>query len=160
MSTPFTSSHSASESSASKHGTRSHTLVQVGAMSALGELDDQRSHTLTRATEPDTITSDVYNGADLEALLARDFTDRIVFSGIAMASDRSKPRVLHSPVAVVYTRDQIIDGHNGIFKDEFRTFLGKYIAFIEGKSLAARFVARSKEVENFREEHATSAPEQ
>jgi hypothetical protein len=119
---------------------------------ALGELEDQRSHKLTLVEAPDTITSSVYDSADLEPILALDFTDRVVFEGVALSPDTSKPRIPNSPVAVAYTYDRIVDVHNGIFDAKFRGFLGKYIAFIEGKSLAARFVDRAERVGKHQQE--------
>lgn len=103
---------------------------------ALGEFEAQRTHTLELAPgTADSLTASDYTN---RALISRfDFTGDVSFGGLSLKPIAAR-RVNNSPVAVIYSKDQIIDGHNGIFKPQFIEFLVKYVDFIEGKNLALR----------------------
>ncbi|MBV4474832.1 hypothetical protein [Pseudomonas botevensis] len=103
---------------------------------ALGEFEPQRTHTLELAPG----TADSLKAADYvnkEVISHFDFTGDVSFSGLTL-KPLPGPRVDNSPVAVIYSKNEIIDGHNGIFKTQFVDFLVKYVDFIEGKNLALR----------------------
>lgn len=103
---------------------------------ALGEFEPQRTHTLDLAPGiADSLTAADYMKKDVISRF--DFTGKVSFSGIGL-TPLPGARVDNSPVAVIYTKDKIIDGHNGIFKPQFVEFLVKYVDFIEGKNLALR----------------------
>jgi hypothetical protein len=110
---------------------------------ALGEVDDQISHTLARskpAGAADSLTEQDYLTPD--KIRAYDFTQPTTFAGITLTPSAGQngraPRVPNSPVLVVRTEEKIVDGHNGIFEPGFRQFLARYITFIEGKRLVLR----------------------
>jgi hypothetical protein len=109
---------------------------------ALGDLEEQQTHELVR--DPDASDSlDQGSYSSDEALLNYDFTDITSFGGIRLSPRSSSGskiagRIPYSPVLVVETKDNIIDGHTGIFQDGLREFLKKYVAFIEAKRLLLR----------------------
>ena len=108
---------------------------------ALGEADEQLTHTLTLAPDvPDSLTENDYTRP--ETFRDFDFTDNTVFGNIRMArvppAPQARTAVDFSPIAVVKTRDKIIDGHNGIFLQPFIDFLASYVAYIEGKRILLR----------------------
>ena len=110
---------------------------------ALGEVDDQVSHSLAkskRADIGDSLTEQDY--LTPPKIRNYDFTQATTFAGITLTPSDGKdgraPRVPNSPVLVVRTEEKIIDGHNKIFEPGFRQFLARYIAFIEGKRLVLR----------------------
>lgn len=110
---------------------------------ALGEVDDQISHTLAKsrpAGVDDSLTEQDYLTPD--KIRNYDFTGPTTFAGITLTPSAGKngraPRVANSPVLVVRTEEKIVDGHNGIFEPGFRQFLARYITFIEGKRLVLR----------------------
>ncbi len=110
---------------------------------ALGEVTEQQTHTLTRTADPKT--PDSLSEADYATpgvIRDYDFTGETVFGGVRLAPIEPAPgragRVPFSPVLVVQSKDKIIDGHNGIFEPEFLHFLTRYVAFIEGKRLLLR----------------------
>lgn len=110
---------------------------------ALGELEDQQTHALTTARgELDSLSERDYGEGAGRKIAEHDFTATTVFNGIKMSplhpNSEGGPRTPNSPVAVVYTHEKIIDGHNGIFKPDFRNFLARYIAFVEGKRLIVK----------------------
>jgi len=111
---------------------------------ALGELDEQQTHTLRRpapgTTPADSLTDADYSNA--QRIRAFDFTDRLVLGGLVLEPSRpvaaSAGRVPYSPVLSVKSLDGIIDGHNGIFLDDFNRFLLNFVAYIEAKRLMLR----------------------
>jgi hypothetical protein len=109
---------------------------------ALGEFTQQRTHTLKRLPHatPDSITdSDFASDQATRKLLDWDFTGPTVFEDIELQPLRAEDqRIANSPVAVIYTVDHLIDGHNGIFGSDFRSFLVDYVAYIEVKRLMWR----------------------
>jgi hypothetical protein len=110
---------------------------------ALGELKSQHTHTLIVAkSEADSLRESDYGEEGGRKIAGHDFTATTVFNGIKMsplpANPVGGPRIPNSPVAVVSTHEKIIDGHNGIFKPDFRNFLASYIAFVEGKRLIVK----------------------
>jgi hypothetical protein len=105
---------------------------------ALGEFEPQRTHTLELTPGvADSLTAADY--MKKEVISRFDFTGKVSFGGISL-TPLPGTRVGNSPVAVIYSKDEIIDGHNGIFKPQFVNFLIKYVDFIEGKNLALRQV--------------------
>ena len=123
---------------------------------ALGEFDGQKTHELRLApSEPDSLADADFSGERRQKLAGYDFTAPTVFAGIRLAPLAGVPVVENSPVAVVYTHERIIDGHNGIFQSQFLDFLTGYVAFIEGK----RGVLRYQRFEAQRLQ-ASAAPEQ
>lgn len=113
---------------------------------ALGEVETQLTHELVRSPGiPDSLSEASY--ASQETLLKYDFTGPTYFGGIGLlpkqqGGHKEPGRIPYSPLLVVQSRDKIIDGHNGIFGEEFRGFLRKYVAFIEGKRLLIRAVRK------------------
>ncbi len=113
---------------------------------ALGEVPAQKTHDLNRTPAvPDTYTEEIYRHE--ERLISADFTEPTTFGGITLApalvnrDPQAPARTPYSPVLVVDAHDKIVDGHNGLFGDEgrdFRSFLTKYIAYVEGKRLVLR----------------------
>jgi hypothetical protein len=110
---------------------------------ALGEVESQQTHVLTRnPTAPDSLVDGDYT-SDPAKIASFDFTGETAFGHVVLS--RYQPEnpdahpVPNSPVVVVQTKDKIIDGHNGIFGADFREFLVKYVAFIEGKRLILRY---------------------
>lgn len=110
---------------------------------ALGEVDDQVSHSLA-ASKPADATDSLTEQDYLTPAKIRnyDFTGPTTFAGVTLTPSEAKngraPRVPNSPVLVVRTEEKIIDGHNRIFEPTFRQFLARYIAFVEGKRLVLR----------------------
>ncbi len=109
---------------------------------ALGELASQRTHVLGLAP-PGSLDSLVPEDYDGETKIRNfDFTGDTTFGGIELKPDVGPPpqasRIAYSPVMVVQTHDKIIDGHGGIFLKDFRGFISKYVAYIEGKRLLLR----------------------
>ena len=112
---------------------------------ALGEVAAQRTHDLRRTPgAKDTLDPSIYERK--EDLLKTDFTDVTTFGDITLGPPKAKDpnapaRTPYSPVLVVESFDKIVDGHNGLFGDEgrdFRIFLTRYIAYVEGKRLVLR----------------------
>jgi hypothetical protein len=75
----------------------------------------------------------------LQKVAQFDFSSATVFAGVKLSRLAGVAAIDNSPVAVVATRDKIIDGHNGIFQSPFLDFLTDYIAFIEAKRAVLRF---------------------
>jgi len=110
---------------------------------ALGILGPQQTHVLTRAVDsPDSLTEIDYATDRGKKVKEHDFTGETIFGGIRLAPrtdvDAPHTAIKNSPVAVVVTRDDIIDGHNEIFHPDFQGFLSSYVAFIEGKRVLLR----------------------
>ncbi|MEP7247849.1 MAG: hypothetical protein ABI885_29760 [Gammaproteobacteria bacterium] len=112
---------------------------------ALGEVPAQQTHELKRAPGvEDTLTPAIYETP--EKLRTVDFTDITTFDHISLrptlkVDPQSPDRSPYSPILVVKSGDEIVDGHNGLFGSEgsdFRRFLTKYIAYVEGKRLVLR----------------------
>jgi hypothetical protein len=99
---------------------------------ALGEYEKQRTHTLTRTTNSNTLSAESY--ADPQKLIGVDFTDHICMGG-GLLEPISKEREPFTPLVVAYTSSKLIIGHSGIFTEEFREFLTDYVAFVEGKRI-------------------------
>ena len=101
--------------------------------------DPQRTHILRKCSDLPSLTDDSYSRP--ETVLSMDFTGHVVFGGAELApiEGRSVP---FSPVVVAYTKSDLIEGHSGIFTDEFSRFLTDYVAFVEGKRMLLRFGAR------------------
>ncbi|MDE1190592.1 MAG: hypothetical protein PW786_00380 [Arachidicoccus sp.] len=103
---------------------------------ALGEFAAQQTHEMKLTPGvPDSLSNKDYS--DGPKISQFDFTNNLSFSNVSL-SRLPKFNIDNSPVAVVYVKDKIIDGHNEIFKKEFVDFLTKYIDFVEGKNLALR----------------------
>lgn len=112
---------------------------------ALGEVPAQQTHELERAPGvEDTLTPAIYETP--EKLRTVDFTEITTFDHISLrptlkVDPQSPDRSPYSPILVVKFGDEIVDGHNGLFGSEgsdFRRFLTKYIAYVEGKRLVLR----------------------
>jgi hypothetical protein len=122
---------------------------------ALGELEDQQTHSLySAAGVPDSLTDDDFKPENRQKVANYDFTSPTVFANVKLDRLPAKPTVENSPVSVVYTHDKIIDGHNGVFDPRFMDFLPPYIAFIEGK----RLVQRYQRFRQLRQEGKSEAP--
>ena len=102
-------------------------------VTALGEYDGQRTHTLNLTTQTNALQTDDYSRNEYK-LLAFDFTGPTPLGGgvLAPIPNRHQP---FSPVVVAYSAEELIAAHSGIFKDEFRNFMIDYIAFVEGKRM-------------------------
>jgi hypothetical protein len=110
---------------------------------ALGILETQHTHLLTRTVDsPDSLTESDYATERGRRVKEHDFTGETTFGGIRLAPrtdvDPQHAPIENSPVAVVVTRDDIINGHNEIFHPDFQGFLASYVAFIEGKRVLLR----------------------
>jgi hypothetical protein len=107
---------------------------------ALGEFTEQQTHELRLAKQdPDSLSDDDFKPANRQKVALYDFTSPTVFSGVRMTRQPNTAIIDNSPVAVIYTHDKIIDGHNGVFDPKFLAFLPQYIAFIEGKRIVLRY---------------------
>jgi hypothetical protein len=100
-------------------------------LNALGEYAPQRTHTLEKTHEADTITDDLYTQC---RVVTAALTGSLVLAGPQLEATRHPPQ-LHSPVVVAYTKQDLVYGHNGIFGEEFTTFLTDYVAYVEGKRM-------------------------
>lgn len=106
---------------------------------ALGELTSQQTHQLAVTTAQDSLT-DADLTPDRRQIVANyDFTSPTVFGTAQLTPLPNLPRIENSPVAVVVTHDNIINGHNGIFLPRFEGFLSEYIAFIEAKRMLRHY---------------------
>ena len=112
---------------------------------ALGEVARQQTHILRLAAEgsQDSFSNATYEGAGQDLLLHFDFSMTSTFAGVTLepvanpgTGERSS--IPNSPVIVATSVSNIIDGHNGIFGEEFRKFLIGYVSFIEGKRILLR----------------------
>ncbi|MDX9973087.1 MAG: hypothetical protein RBU21_08865 [FCB group bacterium] len=113
---------------------------------ALGEYEPQRTHSLTETSAPNSLTETSY--LDIDTVMNTDFAAPITLgagtlNGKAVAGgfleplekDRGK---IYSPIVVAYTSSKLIQGHSGIFTEQFSGFLTDYVAFIEGKRMLLR----------------------
>jgi hypothetical protein len=107
---------------------------------ALGEFAEQQTHELRLAqSEANSLSDGDFEGDGRLKIAKYDFTSATVFAGIKLTRLEKAAVIENSPVAVVYTHDGIIDGHNGIFQPPFLEFLTGYIAFIEAKRAMLRY---------------------
>jgi hypothetical protein len=107
---------------------------------ALGELAEQRTHTLKPTEGGNSLEdSDYRSGAGRSKIRDWDFSSATAFHKADLAPLQSETdRIANSPVAIVYTDRTLIDGHNGIFKQNFWDFLVDYVTFLEGKRMLWR----------------------
>ena len=109
---------------------------------ALGELKEQRTHTLRLAelNADNSLKDEDYTSKQGRAKIRGwDFTGTTVFNGVELdRTPMSGPGIANSPVAVVSTDSSLIDGHNGIFVQKFWDFLLDYANFMEGKRMLWR----------------------
>lgn len=109
---------------------------------ALGEFPEQWTHELRSAEgQPDTLTDADFKPENRHIVAEYDFTSPTVFSGAKLSRLTGVTPIENSPIAVIYTHDKIIDGHNGVFDTGFLDFLSKYVAYIEGKRVVQRYGA-------------------
>ncbi|WP_426234690.1 hypothetical protein [Pseudomonas sp. TWP3-2] len=104
-------------------------------ITALGEYEPQRTHLLT--LQPNK-ASYKFSKDYCQQALNFDLTNPgVPFAGanLTALSGRSKP---YNPVVVAYSDNELIEAHNGIFKEDFRTFLIDYVALLEGKRLCLK----------------------
>lgn len=104
-------------------------------ITALGEYEPQRTHSLK--LEPNT-ASYAFSQDYCQQALGFDLTNPgVPFADATLAAlpGRSQP---FSPVVVAYSDNELIEAHNGIFKDDFRRFLIDYVALLEGKRLCLK----------------------
>lgn len=99
---------------------------------ALGEYEPHRTHTM----EPflggkDTIIDPVNEDCTINKV---DFTASLILDETKLTPINSSHQA-YSPVIVAYASKDLVDGHNGIFRNKFGLFLTDYIAFIEGKRM-------------------------
>jgi hypothetical protein len=100
-------------------------------LNALGEYKEQRTHVLDTSTDPVTISDDLYKNCEIATA---SLTDSPVIGGARLLSDRDRPEH-YNPVVVAYSSRQLVNGHNGIFGEAFRSFLTDYVSFVEGKRM-------------------------
>lgn len=110
---------------------------------ALGVLAEQQTHAMTRAPgAADSLVDADYATDDARKVRLFDFSGLACFGGVRMQrlpeTGSLRPAIANSPVGVVQVRDKVIDGHNGIFGEDFQHFLASYVAFVEGKRLLIR----------------------
>ena len=110
---------------------------------SLGVLQAQLTHGMQLAPDQsDSLANSDYTDQDGDKVRTFDFSDVVRFGGVEMrrlpAVGALAPPIANSPVSVVLVHDKIIDGHNGIFIDQFQRFLAAYVAFVEGKRLMIR----------------------
>ncbi len=112
---------------------------------ALGDLDRQRTHNLALVS-PNALDSllEIDLNNNVPKVLNFDFTEDLVFSGVQLTRNRDgKPwntyPTPYSPIVVIQTTDDLIQGHSGIFEiQKFDNFLAGYITFIEAKRILLR----------------------
>jgi pimeloyl-ACP methyl ester carboxylesterase len=127
---------------------------------ALGELASQQTHELSPSTDADTFTDADYGTPEgRDRLKAYDFTSRTAFGGAELKPLAEAPVFHNSPVAVVVTHGNIIDGHTGIFLPAFSNFLAPYIAYIEGKRTLMRYAQFQERKRSGAEAPSQSAPQ-
>ena len=96
----------------------------------LGNFEQYRTHSLFKADVADCM----YNDRDPAAL-----TESFAAAGLCLMRDpptrddarRNKVRCPHSPFLVVGTTKDVIDGHNGIWNDQFSKWMSELIAELE-----------------------------
>lgn len=101
---------------------------------ALGEFEPQRTHQLIYNQASNTITPAIENS--LQQMANFDFTGNLSISGWSLSWLPDVTPIPNSPVAVVYTHNDMIDGHSGIFRKDFISFLAEYIGYIQMKRIA------------------------
>ncbi|MCL9861873.1 hypothetical protein MX031_24270 [Ralstonia solanacearum] len=112
---------------------------------ALGVLPAQQSHTMVHAQAgtPDSLTAADYLDNEGNKVKQFDFSGDVVFDGIRLermgGAAAGETVIRNSPASMVLVHEQIIDGHDGIFRPEFQQFLASYVTFIEGKRLMLRY---------------------
>ena len=110
---------------------------------ALGVLPEQWTHEMHFAHGALDSLGDADYAADDGLRVRRfDFSDLACFGGVQMRRlagvPSLQPPIANSPVSVVQVHEKIIDGHNGIFGEDFQHFLAAYVASVEGKRLMLR----------------------
>lgn len=104
---------------------------------ALGELESQQTHDLNLSpASPDSLTSQSI-AEQADKIQDYDFTSETVFDHMKL-SPRPGRTIPNSPVAVIYTHQDIIKEHSGIFDSGLREFLIHYVAFLQAKRMLLR----------------------
>ncbi len=105
---------------------------------ALGELQEQQTHTLRVVATPEenSLQDADYDSASGRARIRDwDFTGTTVFNDVELERIEPRAQSANSPVAVVSADSTLVDGHDGIFKARFWNFLVDYVTFMEGKRM-------------------------
>jgi hypothetical protein len=116
--------------------------------------------TFFSVNQTDSLTDVDYGGTDPGGNIeAFDFTGEVVFSGaglrpVNLGVAGSPGWISFSPVVVVVTPQDIVDGYTGIFGQTFRNFFVGYVAFVEGK----RFLLRARKHVRLRSDSPTPTP--
>jgi pimeloyl-ACP methyl ester carboxylesterase len=116
---------------------------------ALGEMVSQQTHQLTLTSDADSLSDADFAPDRRQVIADYDFASQTVFSKVKLSPLSGVQAIPNSPIAVVVTHDDIIDGHSGIFRKGFEGFLSGYIAFIEAKRVMRRYA-------NFKREDITN----
>lgn len=98
---------------------------------ALGMYKSQQTHLFEVTDKPDTITEEVNS-------ITLDFSRYNVIGGVAI-NPLPERSTVNYPFIVARTPSKVlIDGHNGVFSDTFRTFLTEFVALTQGKRISVR----------------------
>ncbi|WP_248741881.1 MULTISPECIES: hypothetical protein [unclassified Pseudomonas] len=104
-------------------------------ITALGEYEPQRTHSLK--LQPNT-ASYVFSKDYCQQALGFDLTNPgIPFADATLAALPGRSKTF-SPVVVAYSENELIEAHDGIFREDFRRFLIDYVALLEGKRLCLK----------------------
>jgi len=119
---------------------------------ALGEVDAQLTHQMAKTAihTPDSLNDSDFAVAGGQKVAQFDFSGELTFGDVALmrytsAGGLGARSVSNSPVLVVQTTPDIINGHDGIFLPAFIGFLVKYVSFIEGKQVMQRYEALNRQ---------------
>lgn len=97
---------------------------------ALGVYEPQHTHRFTATRQTHAINEDSCSQMDFSKLPA---VDRVVMQNIPGRSNANHPFIVASTNST-----ELLDGHNGIFNETFRSFLAEYVALSQGKRICLR----------------------
>ena len=97
---------------------------------ALGAYEPQHTHRFTVTKQAHAINEDSCSQMDFSKLPA---VDRVVMQNIPGRSNSNHPFIVASTKST-----ELLDGHNGIFNERFRSFLAEYVALSQGKRICVR----------------------
>jgi len=99
---------------------------------ALGEYTPHLTHTMKPFPHGQDTISDPVNGDCTNSKV--DFTARLILNETELTPINGCHQP-YSPVVIASASKDLVDGHNGIFRNKFGLFLTDYIALIEGKRM-------------------------
>jgi len=97
---------------------------------ALGVYEPQHTHRFKVTKQTHAVNEESCSQMDFSKLPA---VDRVVMENISGRSNANHPFIVASTKST-----ELIDGHNGIFNETFRSFLAEYVALSQGKRICLR----------------------